>query len=128
MPHACAPPASEKAHHVVDLPHVDAFQRKSVALLLRDPVALSKQTREMSRRGVLKGNSVYRGDWYIAGIAGRRPLAGPSFRQHAAFIGKHAVPVLLPETLVYRHDVALCGEDVLVVGPVERVVLIEQLR
>lgn len=36
---------SVKTHHVVDLPHVDAFQWKCIPSLLRDLVALKTNTR-----------------------------------------------------------------------------------
>lgn len=64
---------------------------------------------------------------YIAGIAGWRPLICLSFWQLSIFVGK-VVPLLLPETFVYRHNVALCSKDVLVIGSVERIVLIKQLQ
>lgn len=45
---------SVKTNHVVDLPHVDAFQWKCIASLLRDLVALEKQTQEISHRDIFK--------------------------------------------------------------------------
>lgn len=65
---------------------------------------------------------------YIADIAGWRTSAMRSFWQHPIFIRKQLVPLFLPKAFVYRHNVALCRKDVLVIRPVERVVLIKQLQ
>lgn len=51
-----------------------------------------------------------------------------SFHQQSVLAGEDVAPLLLPEALVYRHDVTLRGEDVLVVRLVKRIVLIEQLQ
>lgn len=51
-----------------------------------------------------------------------------SFHQDSVLAGKSVAPLFLPEALVYRHDVTLGGEDVLVVRLVKRIVLVEQLR
>lgn len=118
---AIEPPRSEKTHHVVDLLHVDAFQWECVALLFRDPVALPKQTQVMSRGGIFQetnATTVKLAGAYIADIAGWRTLALRSFRQHSIFIRKQLVPLLLPKTFVYRHNVALCCKDVLAIRPV----------
>ena len=48
--------------------------------------------------------------------------------QHCLFTRKLIIPLFLPEALIYRHNVTLCGEDVLVIGFVEWVVLIKQLQ
>ena len=42
--------------------------------------------------------------------------------------GEEVLPLFLPEALVYRHDVALGGEYVLVLRLVQRVVLIKELQ
>lgn len=116
-----SPPRSEKTHHVVDLLHVDAFQWECVALLFRDPVALPKQTQAMSHSSIFQENNattVKLAGSYIADIAGWRPLALRSFWQHSIFIRKQLVPLFLPKTFVYRHNVALCRKNVLVIRPV----------
>lgn len=51
-----------------------------------------------------------------------------SFHRHSVLAGKNVAPLFLPEALVYRHDVTLGGEDVLVVRLVKWIVLVEQLR
>lgn len=65
---------------------------------------------------------------YIADVARWRPVVWLSFCQYYLFTRKKILPLLLPEALVYRHDMALCGEDVLVIGFVKWVVLIKQLH
>lgn len=65
---------------------------------------------------------------YIAGIAGWRALVCPSFWKHSIFVSKQVVPLFFPETFVDRHNMTLCSKDVLVIGSVEWVVLIEQLQ
>lgn len=65
---------------------------------------------------------------YITDIAGWWPLVWRSFWQHSRFIRKQVVPIFLPKTFVYRHNVALCSKDVLVIGSVQGVVLIKQLQ
>ena len=64
----------------------------------------------------------------IAGVARWWPLVWLLLCQHSLFTRKQVVPLFLPEALVYRHNMALCREDVLVVGFVKWVVLIEQLQ
>lgn len=86
---------------MIDLPHVNALQWQSVSSLLWDPVT-------------------------DAAVAGKRPAVGPPFCQRPLLARKQVIPLFLPETLVYRHNVALCGEDVSVIGFVKWVVLIKQ--
>lgn len=86
-------PHSEKPHHVVDLPHVDAFQWKCVPPLLRDPVALSKTDARSEPLSFfflrkIRASAVKLAWPYIAGIAGWRPLVWLSFWQHSIFIRK----------------------------------------
>ena len=67
------------------------------------------------------------GGVYVGAVAGRLAggvLAGRSVIQ----AGEQVVALLLPEALVYRHHVALGGENVLILRIVQRVVFIEQLR
>lgn len=79
---------------------------------------------------------IWHGQWwtvrwavpYIADVARWWPVVWPSFCQHSLFTRKQVIPLFLPEALVYRHDMALCGEDVLVIRFVKWVVLIEQLQ
>lgn len=142
---------SEKTHHVIDLPHVDALQWQSVPSLLWDPVALPNETKG-KKDGIMTLCVLrecifwktfffflsYTWHWkwwtvklarpYIADVAGRWPVAWLSFHQHSLFTGKQVIPLFLPEALVYRHNMALCGEDVLVIGFVKWVVLIKQLQ
>lgn len=63
---------------------------------------------------------------YIADVAGWRPVV--AFSQHSVSTRKPVVAPFLPEVSVYRHNVALCGKDVLVIGFVQRVVFIKQLQ
>ena len=65
---------------------------------------------------------------YIADVAWWWSVVWLAFFQHSIFTRKHVAPLFLPEALVYRHNMALCGEDVLVIGFVKWVVLIEQLQ
>lgn len=124
-------PRSVKTHHVVDLLHVDAFQWECVALLFRDPVALPKHTQAMSHSRIVQENNaatVKLAGSYVADIAGWRTSALRSFWQDSIFIRIQLVPLFLPKAFVYRHNVALCSKDVLVIRPVQRVVLIKQLQ
>lgn len=66
------------------------------------------------------------GQSYVACVGGRG--AGVRVGQCPLCTRKGIVPLFVPEALVDRHDVALGGEDVLVVGLVQRVVLIKQLQ
>lgn len=66
------------------------------------------------------------GQSYVACVGGRG--AGVRVGQCPLCTRKGVVPLFVPEALVDRHDVALGGEDVLVVGLVQRVVLIKQLQ
>lgn len=138
---------SEKTHHVIDLPHVDALQWQSVPSLLWDPVALPNETKGKKeaiitlcvlRECIFLEDVLYTWHWkwwtvklarpYIADVAGWWPVVWLSFHQHSLFTGKQVIPLFLPEALVYRHNMALCGEDVLVIGFVKWVVLIKQLQ
>lgn len=67
------------------------------------------------------------GAYVAAVISWGPPIRLPSCQQ-SLVTGEQVAPLLLPEALVYRHDVALCGEDVLVIGLVKRVVLVKQLQ
>lgn len=86
---------------MINLPHVDTLQWQSVPSLLWDPVA-------------------------IADVARRWPVFWLSLCQYSLFTRKQVIPLFLPEAIVYRHNMALCGEDVLVIGFVKWVVLIKK--
>ncbi len=65
---------------------------------------------------------------YIADIARWWPVVWLFICQSSVFTRKQVIPLFLPEAFVYRHNVALCGEDVLVIRFVKWVVLIKQLQ
>lgn len=66
----------------------------------------------------------------IAYIAGDiwMPVIWLCFCKRSIFTWKQLVPLFLPEVVVYRHNMALCSEDVLIIRLVKWVVLIKQLQ
>lgn len=121
---------------MIYLPHVDALQRQREASLHRDPAALlsgmkgETQSVKNTVQGAWFGGERERdARTYVGEIAVRLlSFCLFSFHQQSVLAGEDVAPLLLPEALVYRHDVTLRGEDVLVVRLVKRIVLIEQLQ
>lgn len=56
------------------------------------------------------------------------PVIWLCFCKRSVFTWKQFVPLFLSEALVYRYNMALCREDVLIIRLVKWVVLIKQLQ
>lgn len=84
---------------MIDLSHVHTLQRQRIPPLLGDPVTVA--------------------------IVRERPIGSFLIWYHL-LTGGQVIPLLLPKTLVDRHYMALRGEDVLVLGFVQGVVIVKQ--